>query len=181
MRFYDLAYHAINAIYTVHKPIEILYVRDDRDGQTRKASDQPCIRLKKEFKNSLVDFEFLNILRSDTSPLKSAIVNGDVFSVTIHGIFALLAAFTPSGAFSTTNASEGSKFNFLDADSNGEGSDLPFPSNESSSIITLNLYFPKTCSMIIPISSLAAPLTTAFGQSFKSLIINSLTPSYGLV
>jgi hypothetical protein len=39
MRFYDLAYHAINAIYTVHKPIEILYVSDDIDGQTRKASD----------------------------------------------------------------------------------------------------------------------------------------------
>ena len=116
-RFYDLAYHAINAIYTVHKPIEILYVSDDRDGQTRKALDQPCIFLKKDFKNSLVDFEFLNILRFHTSPLKSAIVSGDVFSVTIHGISAL-AAFTPSGAFSTTNASEGSKFNFLNADSN---------------------------------------------------------------
>jgi hypothetical protein len=118
MRFYDLAYPAVNAIYTVHKPIEILYVSDDRDGQTRKALDQPCIFLKKDFKNSLVDFEFLNILRSDTSPLKSAIVNGDVFSVTIHGISALLAAFTPSGALSTTDASEGSKFNFLNADSN---------------------------------------------------------------
>jgi hypothetical protein len=44
----------------------------------------------------------LNILSSDIHSLKSVIARGDVFSVTIDGIAALLAAFIPSGAFSTT-------------------------------------------------------------------------------
>src|SRR5690242_17133771 len=46
-------------------------------------------------------------------------------------------------------------------------------------MIRSKLSFPKFCSIIVSTSCFAAPLTTAFKQPLKSLLINSLTPSYG--
>jgi hypothetical protein len=56
-------------------------------------------------RNPPADTVSLNILSSDINSLKSAIARGDVLNVTIDGIAASLAAFIPSGVFSTTIAS----------------------------------------------------------------------------
>jgi hypothetical protein len=73
---------------------------------------------------------------------------GDLFNVTIHRIPALLAALTPSGAFSTTTASRAFTFSFCNASSNDAGSGFPFPSNWSPLILMLNASTPNISSMI---------------------------------
>lgn len=83
----------------------------------------------------------LNTRFSHIRPLKSDIARGDVFNVTMHGIPALLADLTPSGAFSTT-ALEGFTFSLCNATSYDAGSGLSFPSNWSPSIIMLNAAVP---------------------------------------
>lgn len=93
------------------------------------------------FRNLPADTVSLSILSLDINSSKSAIVRGELFKVTMHGIAASLAAFIPSGAFSTTIASEElfSKFSLCDATLNGSGSGFPFPSNSSPFIIKSNL------------------------------------------
>jgi hypothetical protein len=87
---------------------------------------------------------------------------GDLFNVTIHRIPALLAALTPSGAFSTTTASGGFAFSLCKPSSNDAGSGFPFPSNWSPLIIMLNASIPNISSMIVSTSSFAEPLTNSF-------------------
>lgn len=105
----------------------------------------------------------LNNLSFEIRPVKSNASRGELFNITIDGIFAAFAAMIPNGAFSTIIIwlEEYLIFSLFIADLNGAGSGLSLPSKSSPLIITLNLSFPKFLSIIVSTSFLEEPLTIA--------------------
>src|SRR5215210_3489661 len=124
-------------------------------------SQSEGILLQCSFKNELAELVFGKIDSWAIKPSKSEILRGVLLRVTMHLIPALFAAFTPSGAFSTTMASVSVKPILIRAVRNGSG--LGFPFSKSSPVtITSKESFPKYLLMIELTSCRAAPDTNAF-------------------
>lgn len=88
------------------------------------------------------DIVSLNILSSLIIDLKSWILRGALFNTIRHRIPALLAASTPNGALSITNAFECGTLILFNTFIKDEGSGLPFPL--SSAVIKIKRFpFPK--------------------------------------
>ena len=114
-----------------------------------------------------------NIVSPEINPLKSDISRGVLLRVTMHLIPAFLAALTPSGAFSTTRASDSVNSSLRRAIRNGSGLGLP-SSMSSPDMITSKASLPKYLSIVELTSSLAAPDTNAFLHRMLEII--SLAP-----